>query len=135
MLLEQLFIKEPQEFERVIIPTPSTNEQESPGLSTHLSFRPSGTWTMSSSEDIKEKLEIVIDDSDEKHDNSLEDGSRPILHNGKPVITTGQDVSRFVVDIRDDGDTALTFRSMFLGTIFAGMGAALSQVSNFIFER
>lgn len=94
-----------------------------------------------SSVEIKEKLGIVVDDSEQKEiqhnidDNSLEDDSKPILHNGEPVITTGLDVSRFVVDIRDDEDTALTFRSMFLGTVFAGMGAALSQVSNFNFWK
>ena len=88
---------------------------------------------MSSSEEIQEKKEIVLDGKEIQHiidDNSLEDDSKPILHNGEPVITTGHDVSRFVVDIRDDQDPALTFRSMFLGTIFAGMGAALSQVSD-----
>ena len=88
---------------------------------------------MPSSEEIQEKKEIVLDGKEIQHiidDNSLEDDSKPILHNGEPVITTGHDVSRFVVDIRDDQDPALTFRSMFLGTIFAGMGAALSQVSD-----
>ena len=94
---------------------------------------------MSSSEEIKEKLEIVVDDSDEKEiqhkidNNSLEDDFNLRIHSGEPVITTGHDVSRFVVDIRDDHDAALTFRSMFLGTIFAGMGAALSQVSDLNF--
>ena len=86
---------------------------------------------MSSSE---EKPEILVDEKELQYnidDNSLEDHSKPIFHNGEPVITAGRDVSRFVVDIRDDEDTALTFRSMFLGTIFAGMGAALSQVSDF----
>lgn len=47
---------------------------------------------------------------------------------GEPVITTGEDVSNFVIDDRDDGDEALTFRSFVLGTIIAGLGAALSQV-------
>jgi hypothetical protein len=51
--------------------------------------------------------------------------------NGEPVITTGKDVSRFAVDLRDDGGDALTFRSIFLGTIFAGLGAALCQVCVF----
>jgi hypothetical protein len=89
---------------------------------------------MSSSEEI-EKPGVDVDEKELQHniqlqvdDRFLEDDSKPILHNGEPVITTGHDVSRFVVDIRDDGDTALTFRSMFLGTIFAGMSAALSQV-------
>ena len=84
----------------------------------------------------KQEIQVVLDDSDEKEiqhnidDNSLpvKDDSKAIVHNGEPVITTGHDVSRFVVDIRDDEDSALTFRSMFLGTIFAGIGAALSQV-------
>ena len=49
--------------------------------------------------------------------------------NGEPIVTTGRDVSRFLVDIRDDGDEALTFRSLVLGTVFAGLGAALSQVT------
>jgi len=52
----------------------------------------------------------------------------PVYLNGEPVITTGKDVSYFAVDIRDDGDAALTFRSIVLGTVFAGMGAALCQV-------
>jgi hypothetical protein len=50
------------------------------------------------------------------------------LLKGEPIVTNGEDVSRFVVDIRDDGESALTFRSIFLGTVFAGLGAALSQV-------
>jgi len=48
--------------------------------------------------------------------------------NGEPVITNGRDVSRYVVDLRDDGDPALTLRSLTLGTVFAGLGAALCQV-------
>lgn len=93
---------------------------------------------MSLSEEIKEKLEVVHSSDDSENeiqhsvdDKSLGDDFKPILHNGEPVITTGHDVSRIVVDIRDDGDTALTFRSIFLGTVFAGMGAALGQVSHF----
>ena len=93
---------------------------------------------MSSSEVIKEKPMIDVDEKElqrsiQADDSSLEDDSQLVLHDGEPVITTGHDVSRFVVDIRDDEDTALTFRSIFLGTIFAGMSAALSQVSNFKF--
>ena len=33
---------------------------------------------------------------------------------GEPVITTGSDVSHFLVDVRDDGDPALTFHSLFI---------------------
>ena len=53
--------------------------------------------------------------------------------NGEPVITNGTDVSRYVVDLRDDGDPALTLRSLTLGTVFAGLGAALCQVYESIF--
>jgi len=55
--------------------------------------------------------------------------AEPEYRNGVQVIKTGRDISHFVVDIRDDGDEALTFRSILLGTVFACMGAALSQVS------
>ena len=89
-----------------------------------------------SSESIEEKLKTIVVDEKGLQDgiddgNYLEDSSKTNFHNGEPVIATGRDVSRFVVDIRDDEDPALTFRSMFLGTMFAGLGATLSQVSNF----
>ena len=48
---------------------------------------------------------------------------------GEPVITTGADVSNYAVDVRDDGDEALTFRSFSIGTVVAGLGAALAEVS------
>ncbi|KAI0316557.1 oligopeptide transporter [Amylostereum chailletii] len=51
--------------------------------------------------------------------------------NGEPVVSSGKDVSRFVVDIRDDGDPPLTFRSIVLGTVFGGLGAALYQIYTF----
>lgn len=57
---------------------------------------------------------------------SDQDGVRYV--NGEPVISNGRDVSQYLVDVRDDGDPPLTFRSMFLGTVFAGLGASLYQV-------
>jgi hypothetical protein len=73
-----------------------------------------------------------VEIADEKLDpctQALDEDETPVYRNGEPVITTGRDVSRFAVDARDDGDEALTFRSIFLGSMFAGMGAALSQAS------
>ncbi|RDB27799.1 Oligopeptide transporter 6 [Hypsizygus marmoreus] len=63
-------------------------------------------------------------------DSSVEgnDDDDVVLLKGEPVVTSGRDVSRFVVDIRDDGEAALTFRSLFLGTVLAGLGAALCQI-------
>lgn len=74
----------------------------------------------------------VLDEKVTPLDEKYLDADDVVLLNGEPVVTTGYDVSRFVVDLRDDGDAALTFRSLFLGTVFAGLGAALCQVCGFI---
>ncbi|KIM70811.1 hypothetical protein SCLCIDRAFT_101231 [Scleroderma citrinum Foug A] len=50
---------------------------------------------------------------------------------GEPVITTGSDVSRFLVDVQDDGDPALTFHLLFIGTVCACLGATLYQICLF----
>lgn len=50
------------------------------------------------------------------------------LISGEAVIRTGEDVSNILLDVRDDGDPALTFRSVVLGTVFAALGAAMCQV-------
>ncbi|KAG6815817.1 hypothetical protein H0H87_011116, partial [Tephrocybe sp. NHM501043] len=75
----------------------------------------------SNSDDYKEKDSIHSIEG-------LPEDDDVVYLNGEPVITTGRDVSRFAVDIRDDGDAALTFRSLFLGTVMAGLGAALCQI-------
>lgn len=38
------------------------------------------------------------------------------------------DVSRFVVSDRDDGDPALTFRSLVLGTIFTALSSVITML-------
>jgi hypothetical protein len=68
--------------------------------------------------------------ADDKSSDTL-DKDEAEYKNGEPIITTGRDVSRFAVDIRDDGDAALTFRSIVIGTVFAGLGAALAQAKPF----
>jgi hypothetical protein len=65
-----------------------------------------------------DKSDLLDEDPDEK----------PVYVNGEPVISTGSDVSKFLVDLRDDGDPPLTFRSLVLGTVFGSLGAALYQV-------
>jgi hypothetical protein len=64
------------------------------------------------------------DDDDDDDDGNSDEGSP----RDEPVITTGEDVAYLVVDVRDDGGPALTFRSFFLGTLMAGLGATLNQV-------
>ena len=75
----------------------------------------------------KEGSDIVHQYTDENADN--ENNAVYVKH--EPIITTGSDVSRFLVDVRDDGDPALTFRSLFIGTIFACLGATMCQVRLF----
>ena len=75
-----------------------------------------------SSLDHKEKL-------DEKEDPYAHD-SEVVYVRGEPVISNGRDVSRFLIDPRDDEDPAISFRSLVIGTVFAGLGAALCQVCN-----
>ena len=52
----------------------------------------------------------------------------PQYVNGEPVINNGRDVSRYLVDLRDDEDPPFTFRAAVLGTVIGGLGAALYQV-------
>ncbi len=83
-------------------------------------------------------------------ENGLHDGveyrnGHPVIRNGKfPKIVVyalrqrgahwlirkkiGDDVSRFVVSDRDDGDPALTFRSVFLGTIFTALSSVITML-------
>jgi len=56
------------------------------------------------------------------------DGYDAALRNQEQLTRSGKDISDFVVDMRDDGDVCLTFRSLFLGTVFAGLAAAIAQV-------
>ena len=60
------------------------------------------------------------------------DSEDTLFVKGEPVIQTGLDVSRYAVDIRDDHDPSLTFRSLFLGTCFGALGATLGEVSPFL---
>ncbi len=60
---------------------------------------------------------------------------KPLYVNGEPVISSGRDVSSYLVDLRDDGDPPFTFRSVVLGTVIGGLGAALYQVGLYSTRR
>lgn len=47
------------------------------------------------------------------------------------TLSLGKDVSRLVVDLRDDGDNALTFRSLFIGTCLTGLASAITIIYTF----
>ncbi|KAH9071577.1 OPT oligopeptide transporter protein-domain-containing protein [Lactarius deliciosus] len=74
---------------------------------------------------IKEKEADV--GSEKSHDGYNVENEKQ-LSNGEPIITSGEDVSQYIVDLRDDEDPPFTFRSVVLGTVIGGLGAALHQV-------
>ncbi|KAH9002451.1 OPT oligopeptide transporter protein-domain-containing protein [Lactarius hatsudake] len=74
---------------------------------------------------IKEK---EADVGSEKSLDGHDDENEKQLFNGEPIITSGEDVSQYIVDLRDDEDPPFTFRSVVLGTVIGGLGAALHQV-------
>jgi hypothetical protein len=77
-----------------------------------------------------DEKEAVFDSDLDKTSSGFEDtvDEKPQYVNGEPVITNGRDVSRYLVDLRDDEDPPFTFRSAVLGTVIGGLGAALYQV-------
>jgi hypothetical protein len=71
----------------------------------------------------------------DKSSSGLEDADEsPQYVNGELVITSGRDVSRFIVDLKDDQDLPFTLRSVVLGTVIGGLGAALYKVCHFQFS-
>lgn len=85
-----------------------------------------------------------VTDSPENDDTIYVNG-HPVIRNGKHslfiVIHTcrgfltnppvGADVSRYLVSDRDDGDAALTFRSMVLGTAFTALSSVITMLYTF----
>nr|XP_031859812.1 uncharacterized protein CI109_004660 [Kwoniella shandongensis]KAA5526884.1 hypothetical protein CI109_004660 [Kwoniella shandongensis] len=47
------------------------------------------------------------------------------------IIRTGADAANFLLPLRDDHDSALTFRSIVLGSLVAAFQAAMNQIYNF----
>jgi hypothetical protein len=63
------------------------------------------------------------------NDSGFVDGDeRPQYVNGEPVINSGRDVSRYLVDLTDEQDPPFTFRSVILGTVVGGLAATLHRV-------
>ncbi|GIJ91742.1 hypothetical protein Asppvi_010714 [Aspergillus pseudoviridinutans] len=50
---------------------------------------------------------------------------------GHPVIRNGADVSEFIVSVRDDGDPALTCRSIVLGSAFTAFSSVITMLYTF----
>ena len=61
------------------------------------------------------------DSKQRDHDN--EEG-----HSDDTIIITGADVANNLMSLRDDGEPALTFRSLLLATLLSGFQAAVNQI-------
>ncbi|KAF2663875.1 OPT peptide transporter Mtd1 [Microthyrium microscopicum] len=48
--------------------------------------------------------------------------------NSHPVIRSGADVSKFIISTRDDGDPALTFRAIVLGSLFTALSSVITML-------
>jgi hypothetical protein len=64
----------------------------------------------------------------------------PVIRNGQhapsqllfnSLTLAGADVSRFIVSVRDDGDPALTFRSIVLGSAFTALSSVITMLYTF----
>jgi hypothetical protein len=77
-----------------------------------------------------DEKEAALDPDLDRPSSGFEDtvDEKPPFVNGEPVITNGRDVSKYLVDLRDDEDPPFTFRSVVLGSVIGGLGAALSEV-------
>lgn len=97
-----------------------------------LALSPDDDQKLPPSYDDDKKLPVTAEDVDEKALGSEKESasSEPdhLYVNGEPVISTGEDVSNFLVDVHDAGGDALTFRSIVLGTLLSGFGASVTQV-------
>lgn len=63
------------------------------------------------------------------------DGDEKDKDGSDVIIITGADASEHLLPIRDDFDSALTFRSLFLATILSGFQAVMTQIYNVSFQR
>jgi hypothetical protein len=87
---------------------------------------PSSSLNEPLSDILGDKNEVSFD-SDNSSGFEDEDERSQYVH-GEPVIQTGRDVSRYLVDLGDDQDPHFTLRSVLLGTVVGGLGATLYEV-------
>jgi len=89
---------------------------------------------------IDEKIRIASDDADRSKDRALkteittaarlDDGDDHDKDDASDnvIIITGADAAAHLLPLRDDGEPALTFRSLFLATCLSAFQAVMSQI-------
>lgn len=99
-------------------------------------------FSVPSHQAINEKVSFAIDDAEIRKDGTfvqdteikaappLYDGDDSDKDNGSEgvIIITGADAGQHLLPLRDDGDPALTFRSLFLATILSAFQATMYQI-------
>ncbi|EME47911.1 hypothetical protein DOTSEDRAFT_146951 [Dothistroma septosporum NZE10] len=69
--------------------------------------------------------------SDEEQDIEVLSSKDTEYKQGNPIIKDGADVSKYLVDVRDDGDPSFTFRSMVLGSLFTALSSVIMMLYQF----
>ena len=92
-----------------------------------------------SDESINEKTGVSINNEGILKDGTLVQDSEvadtPVLDDSDQdsgsehaIIVTGSDAAKHLLPLRDDGQPALTFRSLFLATVLSAFQAVMSQI-------
>jgi hypothetical protein len=73
---------------------------------------------------------LVLDTEIKKPIHPLNDGGDHDQDSGSEdvIIITGADAAAHLLPLRDDGEPALTFRSLFLATILSAFQAVMNQI-------
>lgn len=89
---------------------------------------------MASTVAISEEKKIALDDVKTVKDDTLvldaEDKAAPQHEetDDHKIIITGADAAKHLLPLRDDGEPALTFRSLFLASVLAAFQAVMSEI-------
>jgi hypothetical protein len=93
-----------------------------------------------SDEAIDEKVRVDVDDTEVLKDDALvlvtkteaansdESDQNSASGSEDVIIVSGSDASQHLLSLRDDGQPALTFRSIFLATILSAFQAVMNQI-------
>ncbi|CAK3789992.1 peptide transporter MTD1 [Lecanosticta acicola] len=79
----------------------------------------------------KKIVSVAAFDNDGPESPILPEPDKAEYVKGHPVIKNGLDVSRFLISTQDNGDPALTFRAIVLGSIFTALSSVITMLYEF----
>lgn len=82
------------------------------------------------SDQVSEEKRVALDDVKNVQDDTKEVGTPPYDEGEtqEKIIVTGADAANHLLSLRDDGETTLTFRSIFLASVLAAFQAVMSII-------